>query len=595
MKGVSMLSNVLRNEYPRPDRVRKEWLSLNGTWDFAFDDRNEGIKGKWFQDLTKLDQKIIVPFAYQAPASGIGTSDYHPVIWYGREFSSPKAWDERTILHFGAVDYEATVWVNGIYVGSHRGGYVPFFFDITDLLQPESNELVVRIVDLARPDQPRGKQSARDESWGCWYTPITGIWQSVWLEHLHGLHIEDFHLIPDIKQERVLLEYTLSEITENLSLEATVSAEGNLVSRQDIAVGPVYNRWSNVTPLEEGQLSISVPHARLWSVDHPFLYDLVLTLKHEGQVVDEIKTYFGMREVTSRHGQVYLNGRACYQRLVLDQGYWDEGIYTPLSIDDLKKDVELIKSLGFNGVRKHQKIEDPYFYYYCDKLGLLVWSEMPACYEYSEAGASNLRREWTEAVIRDRNHPSIIAWVPINESWGVDQLTRTMDPRIIAYLESLYYHTRSLDHTRLVVSNDGWQHGTTDLVTIHEYTQNASELTRRYQAFSDNPNATTFSHNLPTLLAGFDLTDQPIIVSEFGGVKIEDGKPGWGYGKAASSSEDMVNRVSELVDALLSFSEIAGYCYTQLTDVEQEVNGLFTIDRKPKADVKRLKEIFSRR
>lgn len=595
MKGVSVLSSVLRSEYPRPDKVRKEWMSLNGTWGFAFDDENRGTKERWFQDLSKLNQQIVVPFPYQAKASGIGTSEYHPIVWYGRRFSVPANWDKRTILHFGAVDYEATVWVNGVYVGSHQGGYVPFSFDITDLLQPGENEVVLRVVDMARIDQPRGKQSARDKSWACWYTPVTGIWQSVWLEHLDRIHIKDFYLVPDIENQCLLIEYTLSEVVEGLSLEATVLCEGKQIVQQDVTVSPLYTRWSNITPMDVAKMSVPVPQARLWSVEDPFLYDLTLTLKRDGQIVDEIKTYFGMREVTRKHGQVYLNGRPCYQRLVLDQGYWAEGIYTPRSVEDLKKDVELIKALGFNGVRKHQKIEDPYFYYYCDKLGLLVWSEMPACYEYTETGAENLRREWTKAVLRDRNHPSIIAWVPMNESWGVDQLFRSVDSRIVAYLESLYYHTRSLDHTRLVVSNDGWQHGTTDLLTIHEYTQDAKDLKRRFQAFADNPNATTFSHNREILLDGFKLTDQPIIVSEFGGVKIEDGQSGWGYGNAAKDAEDMLNRVSQLVDALLSFSQIAGYCYTQLTDVEQEVNGLLTIDRQPKADLERLRQIFTRR
>lgn len=587
------MTKLAREEYPRPSFVRDRWLSLNGEWRFDFDDDNNGLKEKWFSDGNRLGQTINVPFAYQSPASGINSQEYHPVVWYARKFTVPEEWEnDRILLHFGAVDYEATVWINGILAGQHEGGYVPFHFDITDFLIKGQNQIVVRVVDEDRINQPRGKQTARREPWGCWYTPVTGIWQSVWLEPVAKTRFIDIYLKPDIDAENLAIQYTLSQVEEDLSLEVVVLAEEKLVCQQQLPVPLTQTRWSD-TSWNRGVVNISVPSPRLWSPEEPFLYDLILRLKVNGNVMDEVKTYFGMRKIHTEHGQVYLNNKPYYQRLVLDQGYWPEGIYTAPSMEAIRKDVELTKAMGFNGARKHQKIEDPYYYYFCDKLGLLVWSEMPACYEYDEEGAARLRREWTEAVLRDRSHPSIIAWVPINEGWGVDQIRVKKKPEAVAHLMSLYYLTRSLDNTRLVVSNDGWQHAKTDMLTIHEYTQDAADLRRRYLEFRKNRHKAAFSPRLPILLPEFEYTGMPILVTEFGGVKVEEQQvEGWGYGKAAASYEEMLERIRQLVDALLEQDEVVGYCYTQLTDVQQEVNGLLTYDHKPKVKPELYKEVF---
>ncbi|NLA59244.1 MAG: glycoside hydrolase family 2, partial [Firmicutes bacterium] len=428
--------------------------------------------------------------------------------------------------------------------------------------------------------------------WACWYTPVTGIWQSVWLEPVNALRFTDIFLKPDIENESLAIDYTLSRWEPGLSIEVVASADGNLVCKQETPVPDTIIRWL-AAPLSRGSVIISVPSPKLWSPESPFLYDLVLRLKAGDRVLDEISTYFGMRKVHVDRGQVYLNNRPYYQRLVLDQGYWVEGLYTAPSIEALKKDVELTKAMGFNGARKHQKIEDPYFYYYCDKLGLLVRSEMPACYEYDVTGAEALRREWTEAVLRDRNHPCIIAWVPINESWGVDQLFSKDMPAAVSHLMGLYYQTKSLDPTRLVVSNDGWQHALTDMLTIHEYTQDACDLRRRYEGFKENRHKTAFSHGRPILLPEFDYDGAPILVTEFGGVKVEEQKAeGWGYGQAAADYKEMLQRIKALVDVLLEQEEVVGYCYTQLTDVQQEVNGLLDAHHNPKVDVELYKEVF---
>ena len=583
----------LRQEYPRPSMVRERWLCLNGKWHFDFDDQNQGLKEKWFNDGKQLSKEINVPYAYQTPASGINSQEYHEVVWYARDFEVPDKWrEDRILLHFGAVDYEATVWVNGIVAGKHEGGYVPFSFDITDLLQQGTNQLVVRVVDEDRINQPRGKQTATKKQWGCWYTPVTGIWQSVWLEPVAMTRFTDVFLKPDIDEERLVIEYTLSQLQPGLTIEVVAIDDGQPIASQEVTVPSRISRWLDA-PLNRGIVNLSVPSPKLWSPESPFLYDLVLRLKAGDKVLDELKTYFGMRKVHVQHGQVYLNNRPYYQRLILDQGYWVEGLYTAPSMEALRRDVELTKAMGFNGTRKHQKIEDPYFYYFCDKLGLLVWSEMPACYEYDVEGAERLRREWTEAVLRDRNHPSIVAWVPINEGWGVDQLKGRVMPEATAHLMGLYYQTKSLDPTRLVISNDGWQHAKTDVLTIHEYIQDACDLGQRYEAFKGNRHKTAFSHGLPILLPEFDYDGAPILVTEFGGVKVEEQQvEGWGYGKAAADYDEMVERIKELVDVILEQDEVVGYCYTQLTDVQQEVNGLLDHNHNPKVDVERYKQAF---
>ncbi|MGI6543977.1 MAG: glycoside hydrolase family 2 protein [Limnochordia bacterium] len=588
------MPDLPRSEYPRPDCVRAQWLCLNGPWRFAFDDAHRGLREQWYNRSEPFEHVITVPFAYQTPLSGINVQDHHPVVWYKRDLIIPQEWGgKRILLHFGAVDYKATVWVNGQFVGEHEGGYVPFYFDITDYLASNGNEVTVRVEDDVRFNQPRGKQSARKESWACWYTPVTGIWQSVWLEPVAQTHLTQLHMVPDIDTETLTVHYWLSELPENLSLELIASAEGREIIKQIVPVPPRFVRWSDIKPLQRGHCTLVIPQPQYWSPESPFLYDLTIRVKVAGEVVDEVGTYFGMRKVHAERGQVFLNNRAYYQRLVLDQGYWEEGLYTAPTHEAIRQDVEQTKAMGFNGARKHQKIEDPYYYYYADKLGLLVWSEMPACYEYDEEGAERLRREWIQAVKRDRNHPCIIAWTPLNESWGVDQLQRRKQTQIISYMLELYHLTKSLDPTRLVISNDGWQHALTDLLTIHEYTQDPTDLKRRLEAFSQNPHAAVFSHGVYTLLQEFPYNGAPILVTEFGGTRVEaQGSKGWGYGDAVSDYDAWVERIGRLVAAVTSRPDIVGYCYTQLTDVKQEVNGLLTAEHAPKVDPEKLKAAF---
>ncbi|MGI6641091.1 MAG: glycoside hydrolase family 2 protein [Limnochordia bacterium] len=584
---------VLRTEYPRPDFVREEWQSLNGTWDFAFDDERV-ISPR----LVQFTEEIRVPFPFQAKLSGIGDSQRTtPVVWYRRSFEIPSNWEGRQILlHFGAVDYETFVWVNGEFVGCHKGGYVPFSFDITAYLADGENELIVKVIDENKASQPRGKQSANYDNWACWYTRVTGIWQSVWLEPVAKAHIKRIRLHPDIDNECLLVNAELSEILDGAELRITSFFQGVRQATVNLPIERKHYRNCDLHPRAEHRAVLPVSEPRLWSPEKPNLYDLTLELLVNGEVVDSVKTYFGMRKVEARGNKIYLNNEPYYLRMVLDQGFWPDGIYTPGSVDEIKKDVDLIKAAGFNGVRKHQKIEDPYFYHYCAQVGLLVWAEMPSAYNYDEYNVANVMAEWQQVVRRLYNFPSIMAWVPMNESWGVEQLETTPnDSRLWHHLDSLYNATKALDPHRLVISNDGWEMGQTDIIAIHEYTPDSKKLARLIEAFRKDPHGKVFTHRRPIILPEYEYEGQPILVTEYGGVKVEEpGVAGWGYGQPARDLREMLSRMRELTDTILAQPDICGYCYTQLTDVQQEVNGLYTFEREHRASPEDYAAIFGR-
>jgi len=585
---------AMRQEYPRPDFVRDRWLSLNGPWQFT---KKAGSTSN--PETVHFDQQIEVPFVHQSRLSGVEDPlDTAPVVWYRRDLEIPSSWQGKRIrLHFGAVDHEAFVWINGCFAGSHRGGYTPFSFDITDYLQDDGNQVTVKVVDENITAQPRGKQSANLENWGCWYTRVTGIWQSVWLEPVAPVHIKRLRLRPNVDEESLNAEYQLSVVEEGLEVEMVTSFQGDRLSTVTAPVPLRYSRSGDLVPRPENQLNISVNDPKLWSPETPHLYDLTVRLKKDGDVIDEVDTYFAMRKVELRNGRFYLNNRPYYLRMVLDQGFWPDGIYTAGTLDDIEKDVKLTKASGFNGARKHQKIEDPYFYHFCDREGLLVWAEMPSCYIYDEHNATSIMQEWQQIVRRLYNFPSIVAWVPMNESWGVEQLAKgePHDQRLVHHLESLYHATKAIDAHRPVVGNDGWEMASTDIIAIHDYTQDADDLTQKFRRFQAEPHAAVFTHGRPILLPGYEYEGQPIMITEYGGVKVEDeNREGWGYGTAARSIPEMLNRMKSLTDAILEEEDISGYCYTQLTDVQQEINGLFDFQRKIKAAPDEYAKIFGR-
>ncbi|MFA9432232.1 glycoside hydrolase family 2 protein [Egicoccus sp. AB-alg2] len=582
---------IPRPEYPRPQLRRERWENLNGVWSFAFDDKDAGLAERWYQrtvddlDDGPFTQRITVPFAFQSEQSGIGDTGRHDVVWYARTFTDPRTdGDERLLLHFGAVDYEATVWVDGQRVADHVGGHTPFTADVTDALgAADQHVVVVRAFDpLDDLTIPRGKQFWQPKSENIFYTPTTGIWQTVWLEPVPIARLHAWELTPNLPSAEV-------EITLHLDPTA-VGATARVVVRHD-DVTLVDDRVRVTEPTLTRRFSVAPPRGRhtgavadwqnvaTWSPEHPRLHDLEVSLEHEdGRIGDRVAGYFGMRSIETRDGRVLLNGRPYYQRLVLDQGYFPGGLLTAPSDDDLRRDIELAKELGFNGARKHQKVEDPRWLYWADRLGFLVWDEMPSAYAFSAAMAQRVADEWQQVIARDRNHPCVVTWVPVNESWGVPRLAS--DPRHRDLVQALYHLTRSLDPTRPVVSNDGWEQAATDLLTIHDY-GDADTVRGHYEDLASTLRAQPAGRPLYTV--GHAHRGEPVLVTEFGGIALVGAGDTWGY-HTVDSTDALLERYRELIAAVTASEVVQGFCYTQLTDVEQEANGLLTFDRRPKVD-----------
>ena len=571
---------IPRPEYPRPQLVRADWLNLNGDWLFEYDDHDAGLRNQWF-NRHEYSQTIAVPFAYQARLSGIGETAFHDIVWYERQFDVPTAWQgQHVLLHFGAVDYQATVWVNGQFVAAHEGGHVPFTADVTDALQLGSNRLTVRAEDHSTDlEQPRGKQYWETQSASIFYTRTTGIWQTVWLEPVSETHLTRLTLLPDIDTGQIALECFVTQPQDGLTLRVAVTRAGAPVTTQAIAISAARTGAS---------IQIGKPEElALWSPEHPALYDLTLELWQGDVRLDALTSYFGMRKIATDGGKVLLNNQPYRMRLVLDQGYTPDGILTFPSDEAIRRDIELTKAMGFNGARKHQKVEEPRYLYWADHMGLLVWGEMANAYQYSAAAVRRITHEWQQAIARDFNHPCIVAWVPINESWGVPDLAG--DSRQTEHLLALYHLVRSLDPSRLVISNDGWEHARTDLLTIHDYEGSGEVLRARYATQDSILQARPARRDL--YVSGFAWRGEPILVTEFGGIAYQkDAQEGWGY-TSASSDDDFLRRYEAVVAAILSSPHVHGFCYTQLTDVEQEINGLLTYDRQPKVDLARIRAI----
>lgn len=582
---------IPRPEYPRPDFVRPEWLSLNGEWEFAFDDTNCGLAESWC-DGRPLDLRIQVPFAYQSELSGLGDKGIHEVVWYARSFTVPENWKGRDLLlHFGAVDYESTVWVNGREVGHNRGGHVPFFFDIAPYLCAGQNRVTLRVEDRQDPRQPRGKQASNGTPHGIDYYCTTGIWQSVWLEPVPELRIESVDIVPCVEVGAFDLTVFLHAPSGPWEVEVDALDGDRVVA----AARQVLNS-------AVARLRLPIPDAQLWSPDSPHLYDLRFRLLRDGRVLDEVLTYGGLRSVSLRDGVLCLNGEPIYLAMVLDQGYWPDGYLTAPTDEALRADVEWTRRLGYNGSRKHQKIEDPRWLYWCDRLGLLVWGEMPNARAWSPDAEEILLAEWERAVCRDHDHPCIIAWVPVNESMGFPNL-REGHPGQHAFLERMVAATRRLDSTRPVIDNDGWEHtDVTDICAIHDYSHSRAALLERYdEALRGGPMPpATWTRSREIFTQGSRYHGQPIMLTEVGGLLMRPKAPeeAWDrlYQVYASfdTPEEMLARYEDLMEGIAALSFVSGFCYTQLTDIEQEINGLLTFDRRPKVDPERIAEIHRR-
>jgi beta-galactosidase/beta-glucuronidase len=579
-----------RPEYPRPQFQRAHWLNLNGAWQFDFDDADCGLAERWYEQHT-FPHTIQAPFAFQSRLSGIGTNDIHDVVWYRRMFTVPGEWrDRRVLLNFEAVDYRAWVWVNGVFAVFHEGGHTPFSVDITGLLNGGDNTLVVRAEDItADREQPRGKQYWERESARIFYTRTTGIWQTVWLEPVADLHLERLKLTPRVEAGAIEIEYEISgELGADCAIETRIGLGGQTFVTESQALETGQPGWGANPHTVNRTFSLAAGGAlKLWSPETPNLYDLTVSLKRGGAVVDEVASYFGMRSVTIENGKLLLNGAPYYLKLVLDQGYNPDGVLTFPSDEAIRKDIELTKALGFNGARKHQKVEERRFLYWADRLGLLVWGEMANCYVYSETAIQRVATEWAAAVRRDNNHPCIIAWVPLNESWGVPALLN--DARQAHHLTALYHLTKSLDPLRPVVSNDGWEHAQTDLLTIHDYEGSGDVLRARYTTV-DGILAAQPAKRVLTL-PGYAYAGQPLLLTEIGGIGYRKSEQaGWGY-TTAENDADFIARYRAVIEAIYASPHIQGFCYTQITDVEQEINGLLTYDRQPKVPVATIRAI----
>lgn len=587
---------TFRQEYPRPQLVRESWQNLNGEWDFAFDDNNIGVKEKWFEKGDPFKQKINVPFAYQTKLSGIDEPSFHDYVWYRHDFTVTEDWkNQKIVLHFGAVDYRAWVYVNSKFVGYHEGGHVSFSFDITEYLTWGTETVTVRVEDPSTDETiPRGKQYWQEKSDGIWYTRTTGIWQTVWLEPLHDTSISRLRLTPDIDRGDIVVGLEVTGDYAGKEAEIEVSFKGELIAKDTVELVAPYTKRS-INLYNRSIFRTSFHHSGWnWTPETPNLFDIKIVLKDGDTHLDKIDSYFGMRKIHVENGMVYLNDRPYYQKLVLDQGYWPDGLLTAPTDGDLKKDIELALEMGFNGCRKHQKVEDPRFLYWADRLGFLVWGECAAFPSYSEDAAARLTKEWIEIIDRDYNHPSIVAWVPVNESWGVPFIKSNKQQQ--HHSLAMYHLIHSLDPSRIVISNDGWEMTETDICAIHNYNHGASDETGKYEEFKQSLAVketllTSQPAGRPIYADGFAHKGEPILLTEFGGVGFKVGEEsGWGY-TSVKSEEEFIADYSRIMNAVYSSKALHGFCYTQLTDVEQEINGLLTYNRQPKAKLSTIKEI----
>lgn len=588
--------------YPRPQFVREQWEDLNGTWEFAFDDERRGVQERWFENFP-AQRAIQVPFTYESPASGIGEETPHEQVWYHRRLSLTLSEHsgQRCRLNFEGSDFLTRLWVNGQFVGSHRGGYTRFSFDITDCLRDGENELTVLVEDGSDMQQPRGKQRWISENFGCWYVQTTGIWKTVWLEWLSPEHIRRVKMTPSLERGALDIEAELAcspvsdgrgATAQALCLETEISYEGELIYQSRQTITETHFMLSADVRCRNRRGFEWTLHT--WSPGQPCLYDISFRLYRGGLLLDEVGSYFAMRDIRIDKGNILLNGRPLYQRLILDQGYWRDTHLTPPNEAALREDIDKIQRLGYNGLRKHQKIEDERFLYWCDVKGLLVWSEAPAAYEFSDEALAEFTGEWLEIVRQQYNHPCIITWTPFNESWGIAAVETNRQQQ--HFTESIYHLTKSIDSMRPVIVNDGWEHTVSDIITLHDYEELGELLYDRYTECKEEILTTELYHcvHKSALANGYRYQGQPIIISEFGGIAFASGR-GWGYGNMVEDEEAFLKRFDEIATAIKRLPYVCGYCYTQLTDVQQEVNGLLSMDREFKLEPERIREVNERK
>jgi hypothetical protein len=580
------------SRYPRPQLRRAAWECLDGRWDFAFD--RDGV---WTHpDQVRFDKTILVPFSPETEKSGIYDQAFTQAVWYRRKYEPPRLKEgERLVLHFGAVDHIATIWADGVMIGRHEGGFTPFTVDLTPHVRSgQAIELVVHAFDdphdLARP---RGKQDWQLHPHSIWYPRTTGIWQTVWVERLPRTWIDQIHWGSNLERWEIEFEAWLGGAYEEGMTVHLVLSFGSAVMVDDVyAVN--HRELKRRIPLSDPGIDDS-RNVHLWSPSHPALFDARLELRDKtGAVLDTVESYTALRSISVQGHLILLNARPLRLRMVLDQGYWPESGLTAPDDEAFIRDIQLTKQLGFNAVRKHQKIEDPRFLYWADKLGLLVWEEMPSAYRFTDQSVRRLTQEWLEVLARDMSHPCVIAWVPFNESWGVPNLPENAAER--HYVIALYNLTKTLDPSRPVIGNDGWESVATDIVGIHDYDPDPAAIAARYHSEEILPTLykrQRFGGRL-MMLSGHE-REHPIVLSEFGGLALANPDVSqWGY-VVATDPEEYEAKLTALLQAVHATPLFAGFCYTQLTDTYQEVNGLLYGDRTPKLPIETLRAIMEGR
>ncbi|HEY9075771.1 MAG TPA: sugar-binding domain-containing protein [Anaerolineaceae bacterium] len=585
------MNNIPRNEYPRPQFRREDWLCLNGEWQFEIDQGDSGFERGLLTH--ELNGKITVPFCPESELSGVGNRDFLNAVWYRRTVQIPSLWAGKTVLlHFQAVDYDATVWVNGIEVGRHRGGFSPFTCPLKGIAEPgEQAVIVVRARDSHLPPQPRGKQSQRYANYSCLYTRTTGIWQTVWMEPVPEPALLRPRITPDVGSGRFIVQQPLTENKPGLTLHMTLRDAQGAICTAGVKTG------SDLAPT----LVLEIPPERrhLWQPGDGYLYEiLVELLDQDGAVIDEAITYAGLRSISIEGKAVKINGKPVFQRLVLDQGYYPDGILTAPTEEALVKDIELSLAAGFNGARLHQKVFEERFLYHADRLGYLVWGEFPdwGCGHYGvesdhqQPGATYIT-QWLEVIERDYSHPSIIGWCPLNETWQVleDRITVLDD-----VTRGMFLATKALDRTRPVLDASGYSHRVpeADIYDSHNYEQDVDKFAAAMNRLAEGKPYTNSHAGKPISLA---YRGQPYFCSEFGGIwwnpEAKEGEDSWGYGNRPKDIEEFYNRFEGMCKTLLDNPLMFAYCYTQLTDVYQEQNGIYTFNRSSKFDLARLRRI----
>lgn len=575
------MKNIPRNEHPRPDRMRKDWLCLNGEWDFEIDDAVVGVEKEFFK-RESLNSKITVPFCPESKLSGIEHKDFMNSVWYRKELDIPTHWsDKRIILHIDACDYHTTVYVNGMTVGEHKGGYTPISLDITSFLKENGNYITVHATDDVRSEkQVAGKQSQKLGSHGCMYTRTTGIWQSVWLEAVEKAHVKSYKVYPNISVPCVNLDV----LTSNDALGGVVNVVA-LYNGKEVgsACTHVVSTCSSVC--------IKLSEKHLWECGKGELYDLVFTLEKDGKT-DTLNGYFGLREVAlSKEKGLSINGKTVFGRFVLDQGFYPDGICTAPSDGALIFDIEASMACGFNGARLHQKVFEPRFLYHADRLGYMVWDETGnwGLDHTLPSNIYNFLPEWMEELERDFSHPSLIGWCPFNETWSKHDREQSAE-----FLDTVYDVTKLYDKTRPVITSSGsLPTKRTDVHDIHDYEQDPAKFRDCFaqmekgiikdQLYRAHPNKQKYNTTLP------------VFVSEYGGIGWSMESGAWGYGQSVNSEEEYFERLEGLTNVMLENKGIFAFCYTQLTDVEQEQNGVMTYQRQMKFPAEKFRRIFAKK